>query len=404
MKKQQLVTLGIVGISLYLIAAGLSFAGFSLYFSKSRPSITIDDNVNTPDQGFVVDPSLPRTEECPMNGQMFTEGEREKWEKRRPIVAMIENHVESRPQSGLVKADVVYEAVAEGGITRFMGVFYCGVAAYNTKIAPVRSVRIYFLNWAAEYGDRPIFMHVGGANDYSGTGDTVRDARALEALEAIGWRTPKGNDFDTTYDVGVPVFVRDTERLSDILGHAPATEHTMVGSLTAAWKEAEKRGFTATDAKGAAWDKTFTKWKFKDEAKEADRGSTSSIAFSAWKGYESEYGVTWTYDRTTNTYKRSMSGKPHTDLESGEQLTAKAIVIQFAKEQANVDRNKHLLYTNIGSGEGLLFQDGNVTKISWRKQDRTGRTKFTDSAGKEVQFSRGQLWIEMLPIGTSVTY
>ena len=89
---------------------------------------------------------------------------------------MIENHAEARPQSGLSYADVVYEAVAEGGITRFMGVFYCGIAVRNVNLAPVRSARTYFLPWVLEYD--ALYNHVGGAglcND-----DTVDDrAKAL---------------------------------------------------------------------------------------------------------------------------------------------------------------------------------------------------------------------------------
>jgi len=77
--------------------------------------------------------------------------------------AMIENHLDSRPPSGLSRADVIYEAVAEGGITRFLTVFYCGVASEDVRIGPIRSARIYFLDFASEYGDKPLFVHQGGA-------------------------------------------------------------------------------------------------------------------------------------------------------------------------------------------------------------------------------------------------
>jgi hypothetical protein len=64
----------------------------------------------------------------------------------------------------------------------------------------------------------------------------------------------------------------------------------------------------------------------------------------------------------------------------------------------------HLLYNNIGTGNGLLFEDGKVEKITWKKEDRTSRTIFSGVDGKEIQFTRGQLWVHMLPIGTTVTY
>jgi len=77
---------------------------------------------------------LPKTEECPLNGGLFSKPEQAIWEKRRPIAIMIENHADSRPPSGLSRADVVYEAVAEGGITRFLAIFYCGALPAMLKL------------------------------------------------------------------------------------------------------------------------------------------------------------------------------------------------------------------------------------------------------------------------------
>ena len=66
-----------------------------------------------------------RSAECPLNGLRYPPAYRTAWEERRPLGIMIENHPDARPQYGLASADVVYEAVAEGGITRFLAVFYC---------------------------------------------------------------------------------------------------------------------------------------------------------------------------------------------------------------------------------------------------------------------------------------
>jgi len=167
---------------------------------------------------------------------------------------------------------------------------------------------------------------------------------------------------------------------------------------------AAERGWTNVDAKGVSWDKKFEPWKFKDNAKEADRGSIATISFTAWKGYEKEYGVSWKYDKTNNMYLRENGGAPHMDLETEEQLKASAVIILFVKETGPVDDHMHLLYGNIGSGNGLLFQDGKSEKITWQKPDRSARTIFSNSSGKEIVFTRGQLWVEMLPIGTTVSY
>src|SRR3990170_5766168 len=108
-------------LGLYLLSAGVSMAVFS--FLGKEPSFDSGlENGLAGSRGKIA--SLPKTEQCPINGGMYSKVEREIWEGRRPITAMIENHADSRPASGLSKADIVYEAVAEGGITRFLAIFY----------------------------------------------------------------------------------------------------------------------------------------------------------------------------------------------------------------------------------------------------------------------------------------
>lgn len=393
MTKQQFIVTGIVGLALYLIATGLSYAGFT-YLSDSKPATypALTDSAGNPVQDhFNIDPSIPRTEACPINGQMFTKQEREAWEKRRPLAVMIENHSDSRPQSGLSYADVVYEAVAEGGISRFMAVFYCGVAAGSVNLAPVRSARTYFLPWVLEYD--ALYNHVGGAGVCS---DVTVDERAKALCQIDQYKIKDMDQFGISF----PTCYRNYDRLD----HPVATEHTMTCVTDKLIQLASKRGWTNVDAKGVPWDKNFKSWKFKDDAKDADRGASLSASFVAWKGYEKEYGVRWDYDRATNSFKRFNAGVAHVDLENKQQLTAKSVIIMFAKETGPVDDHMHLLYANIGSGDGLLLADGKATKITWKKADRSARTIFYDAAGREVSLNRGQLWIEMLPTGTAVSY
>lgn len=390
--KKFMVVLSYVG--LYLISAGISLALFS--YLKGNPSLDLISG-SLSDKRSKINLDLPKTEECPINGQMYTTVERNIWEERRPITAIVENHEESRPASGLNRADVIYEAVAEGGITRFLTVFYCGAAAEEVEISPVRSARIYYVDWAAEYGDYPIFMHVGGANRYGGTTDTVPAADALGLLEELGWRVPRGNDLDTTYDSGFPIFWRDYERLD----RPSATEHTMTASLDAAYKEAEKRGFKAK-YEGEAWDEDFVMWKFADEDPSSNPDATE-ISFEFWTN-KPNYDVTWTYDSNTNSYLRENGGDKFTDLKTGEQISAENVVIQFVRERGPVDRNMHMIYTTIGEGDALIFNNGEVIEGSWEKDSRRDRTIFYDEDGKEIEFVRGQIWIEAVPFGNDIDY
>jgi hypothetical protein len=213
------------------------------------------------------DDSLPKTEACPLNGQKYSVQQRQWWEKHRPLGVMIENSKDARPQSGISSADVVYEAVAEGGITRFMAVFYCGrnFELNDIQVGPVRSARTYFLDWLSEYD--ALYAHVGGAN-------TPGPANALGQI--IDYKIKDLNQFS----IGFPTFWRDYQRL----GRAVATEHTMYSTTKKLWDVGDKKGWGVADAAGVRWDKGFIPWKFKDDAAGGTEAKNITVNFWATQG------------------------------------------------------------------------------------------------------------------------
>ena len=387
-------------IGIYLLSTGVSYA-VSNFVKGGRPSSLETPVPTETDQKGSRFPVLtgPKDQVCPLNGAKFTETEKNLWEKRRPLLIMVENHEESRPQSGLSKADVVYEAVAEGAITRLMAVFYCADAAYALKgdydIGPVRSARTYFLDWASEYGDYPLYNHVGGAGQCD---DPTVDpkAKALCQIGKYGWKNKETRSDLDQFALGFKVCRREPDRI----GHPVATEHSMFCSSEALWATAAERQLTNVNFKGVAWDKNYRSWLFKD-----DSPSSGSVSpeFDFWRDYK-QYAVRWDYDKTSNSYKRSNGGQSHIDFNTQEQITAKNIVIQFTPEKGPVDEHKHLLYTTIGTGKALIFQDGQVVEGKWSKKSRTERTLFFDGRGKEIKFNRGPIWIEILPTTGKVNY
>ena len=386
-KNKSKLILIIGGVLVYLASAGLSYGAFRFLGGGDRLLSPVDI---TPGSGFKIDPNAPKTEACPLTGALFSKAERQIWEQRRPLTVMVENHEESRPQSGLSKADVVYEAVAEGGITRFLAVFYCGAAAEEVTIGPVRSARTYFMDFASEYGDYPLYTHVGGAN-------IPGPANALGQIGDYGWLA-KGNDLNQ-FSLGFPVFWRDYERI----GHPVATEHTMYSTTEKLWEVAQKRGLTNVDDEGNKWDATFSQWQFKEEAKLDERGEVARVEFSFWEN-NPEYAVRWEYQKDNNNYLRFNNGQSLKDLNNDSQLQAKTVIIQLMKEKGPIDEVKHILYTTLGSGQALIFQDGQVIEGTWIKAKRQSRTKFTDSSGKEISLNRGPIWIEIVPVGGEVKY
>ena len=296
---------------------------------------------------------------------------------------MIENSIDARPQSGLSGADTIYEAVAEGGITRFLAIFYCQDAG---QVGPVRSARTYFVDFASEYADFPLYAHVGGANQPG-------PADALGQIDTYGWGSY--NDLNQ-FSVGFPTFWRDYDRLPNV-----ATEHTMYSSVDKLLDFAKtNRKLTNVDENGKSWDTNFVPYTFADDAPVSQRPVSQSIHLEFWQSAGSDYFVDWTYNPKTNLYARANGGKPHLDKDTGKQLAAKnVVVLEMIEDNANDGyiANDHLLFEDKGTGKAVVFKDGKRINGTWEKDKRTSRTIITDASGKQIQFDRGLIWFEVLP-------
>lgn len=368
----------VIAAALYLISAGFTYLFFSkLVFTSSVVQTPIPEAAVDKDGKVVFDESLPKTEECPLNGAMYSKQQKKWWEAQRPLGVMIENSTDARPQSGLSSADVIYEAVAEGGITRFLVLFYCQDPGI---VGPVRSARTYFMDFVSEYGESPLYAHVGGAN-------TPGPADALSQIEKYGWL--QYNDMNQ-FSIGFPTFYRDYDRA----GRTVATEHTMYAKANKLWELAAKRGLKETNEDGVAWDENFVQYQFKDDAESDIRPAAQTVSYDFWEG-KSDFSVSWAYDKASNFYKRSNGGAAHTDLNNKKQLMAKNLVLLYMKEsRANdgYEGNLHMLYGTKGTGKAVVFMDGKQTTGKWTKKDRTSRTIITDNTGKEIEFNRGLIW------------
>lgn len=407
----------------YIILLGIFFllTGFSyLLFNRFLPSAATPPPLDQVDKSLPKEPATgfitfsgPKTQACPLNGSLHTQKEEELWSQRRPLLAVIENHLDSRPQSGLSNADIVYEAVAEGGITRFLAVFYCAAlrgASRKYDIGPVRSARTYFLDLASEYADYPLFAHVGGANcsapkdpstgQLSGACTTNKKAQAIEQINQYGWTSKDHHSDLNQFSLSYKVCRREPERT----GESRATEHTMYCSTTQLWQTAADRGLTSLTASSQKpWDKNFIPWQADQKDQPVASPSAAKISFDFWPGYQ-DYSVSWHYDQSSNSYTRFQNNQTHIDFNSQQPLTAKNVIIQFVKESRNVDEHLHNLYQVIGQGKGLLFQNGQKINIVWAKKSRSSRTIFKTKTGQPVNFVPGPIWIELLPSTNTVNY
>jgi Protein of unknown function (DUF3048) N-terminal domain/Protein of unknown function (DUF3048) C-terminal domain len=389
MNKKILILLSVI---VFLLSAGISYYLFAQQnvspeqqASNSTAASKLG-KVNNDYDALEFDPNAPKTEACPLTGVKYGKDQEEWWSSHRPMGIMIENSAPARPQSGINAADVTYEAYAEGGITRTMNVYYCQDAGI---VGPVRSARTYFLDWISEYGNSPLYVHVGGAN-------TPGPANALGQIVQYGWN--QYNDMNQ-FSIGYPIFYRDETRQ----GHEVATEHTMYSVTSKLWTyAAQNRGLTNVDKNGKSWDSTFVPYKFQDAPPVSERPASQVISIP-WSG--PDYAVMWTYHPKDDLYYRDNGGSPHMDRDTHKQLTATDVIILFYDVQhANdgYENNEHLLYGTTGTGKAMVFENGKEIAGTWSKANRTSRTIIDDNSGNEITFTVGKQWFEMLPVGSEV--
>lgn len=354
--------------SLIIIGIGL-FYYFGIY--KVKPYVKPSEIINLNNDYLLSEkvgeifsliptpkPLEPRTEVSPINGVLFTKSEMTKLKARRPVAVMINNHSEARPQSGLNSADVVFEALAEGGITRFLAIFW---SEAPKKVGPIRSSRQYYLEWLSPFD--PLYIYDGCADTENPKTDACGNIYAynIKKIATIGaWRWNDG------------------------VRYAPHNEYS---SLFSAWEYAQTKD----------WDSfpEVETWKFKKDAKVDDRGTKSKvkITFHERLNNGGMYDTVWTYDSKKNIYLKETAGKIHVDQEINTQVYTKNLILQEVEYSPAYDDKGRIILTTIGEGKATYFIDGKITTGKWKKTARTDRTTYFDSSGNEMVFNRGRIWI-----------
>ena len=334
-----------------LVVVGLVIIGVVLlyYFVLSKDG-GVSFDLNDDKKSLLAERRLDGVMVEPEKANLFPEG------------VMIENLVSIRPQSGLEEAGIVYEAVVEGGITRFMAM-YAGEEA--EEIGPVRSARPYYVEWNSEYD--ALYVHCGGSPE------------ALEMISAFNVLNINQIGGDHGY------FWRDNSIA------APHNLFTSSEFLTFALRDKDFQDKTPT----------YESWLFKDEAAKSGRPTeekTITIDFSG-----PDYLVEYEYDADSNTYLRFNGGVEHLDRNSGDQLAPTNVVIQKVESRVT-DNEGRLEQDVVGIGDAIVFRDGEAIEGTWEKDDRVSRTKFLDKNGQEIALDRGQTWVEVVPTDRTVDY
>ncbi len=260
---------------------------------------------------------------------------------------MIDNHPDARPQSGLAEAKIVYEAPAEGGITRYFAIF--DSAQSVEKVGPVRSARPYFVDWLEEYSG--LYMHCGGAP---------------EALIKI--KSEKVFDADEFFNG--PYYWRDELRIAPHNLYTNSEHWNKLLSKRSDQKQLFSQG-----------------WKFGEL-----NTSSTEIVKSVAINFTSDYVVGFDYDPTLKIYTRSINSEQQT--ENGQPLIAQNIIVQYVKVQIIDDYGRKDITTS-GSGDLRVLRDGVLVRGQWKKDGV--RTRWYDQNGLEINLKSGKIWVEVVP-------
>lgn len=288
---------------------------------------------------------------------------------RRPFAVVFNNNELSLPQSGLSQADIIYEVISEGSITRIIGIFQDFDSA---KIGSIRSARHYFIDIALDYD--AFFVHFGGS------------PQAYESLKTLKIDNINGIYLDggvKTDNFDQVVFWRDADRwkVSNLREHSAFTNAAnLIGQAEKAKYRLERQDFEPPFA-------FYNSFQSYPGAEPAQRISVS---------YGGGEPCVFEYDEKTHKYARfQMKGpKPHMDSETGEQITVDNVIVQLTSVKPIAgDTEGRRDVTLVGSGGGYLFTGGTVIPIKWTKAGRTSPTVWTFENGDKLMLNKGQTWI-----------
>jgi len=331
-------------------------------FTKSEPTgMPVDTNLENEQENDLeenieeveVEPEVIEPEEPKYRAPLTYEGIDYEINKR-PYAIYVENSPQARPQSGLDKADIVYEVLAEGGITRFVGIYQ---SQKPETIGPIRSAREYMLDIAGDYD--AVVVHAGGS---PGAMNRIQKEQ-LPTLSEI---------------INGAYFKRESFR------KAPHNVYSHIDLLD---QGAKARGFRETY--------TLPKLTFVLDDVEAKGEQYSEVVIP----YTSGYQVKYIYDEHTNQYHRFINNMPHNDLTTGQQLRTKNLFIAYARHNV-LDQAGRLAINIQANGKGHVLQQGKVQEVTWRYEQ--GLMRFY-VAGQEIPYYPGNTWIQVVPDVVSVS-
>lgn len=278
-----------------------------------------------------------------------------------PVAVMIDNHPDSWPQYGLSQAQLVYNALTEGGSTRLMAVYTSPPVGEDEieKIGPVRSARPYYLTWAK--GLNALYGHSGGSPE---------SLEKIKEYNILNWEESSA--------YGLEYFWRDYRYVGP---HNLFTSNEKIAQARIDWGLENKIP-------------KYQGWKF-SPATPAHELVINNIYINYSLGVL--FDVEYKYNTSSKLYLRWQDENPHIDALNKKQIAVKNLIIQFVPEEIRLDAEDRLAIDTIGQGEAWIFYNGQMIRAMWVKNSLEHRTMFYDKNNNQIIFRPGNIWIEVVP-------
>lgn len=274
----------------------------------------------------------------------------------RPLAIMIGNSPEEViHQTGLNKADIIYEANVENPFTRLMAIFN---NSDETIVGPVRSSRYYFSRLAVEWS--AIFAHCGG--------QSLKSEKIVN-LDQMRYSSPYWRDKNIGGWINLFTKTQNIREKSRKIGFPEKVnlDNHLLNTRTL----------------------------------NLSGGDITKISIK----YNQKYTISYEYKASANTYLRNINSKRHQDSKTFEQITVSNIIIQYVPvKEIHGDGKGRLEVEVIGEGITKVFYGGNYFLSKWIKKSKDQPTVYYDSQGKVLNLNQGSIWIHLVPEETKVWF
>lgn len=352
-----------LALCLLLCACGSKPAETTAPPETTVPPTTVPETTVPP---TTVPPTTEPTEAPPVDTNPLTGEALEEVTALRPYAIMINNLVKAVPQCGISKADMIYEIIAEGSVTRFMAIFHD--LSDVDVIGPVRSVRPYFFRVAQHYG--AVLSSAGGSD------------------EAIDLIKKEGYDYLNGIAGAGSAFYRDDWRRQN-----RGFEHSLMTTGEKLMKAAEKAGIDT------AMESVDYGFNFTDET--MTTGETAN-EITVWF-YSNGKKTVMNYDSESGLYAMTQHGAASVDGNDDTPITFRNVLVLEADSHVK-DKKGHLEVQMTGSGKGYYARDGKIIPIQWGRESNSAHYVYTDLDGNPISFGVGKTYVAITPDGSPFSY